>query len=137
MAGPRKFLVVDEALTVTRRTRRYLQQAGVAPERILSAFSGEAALELFEEHQPEVVLLALDLNDADGHDVAQAIWERDPRTRVVLVTVAPQQDPEVRETIEDGAHAVLEKPVREADVRELLAVLGEESRGRTRIPPSG
>lgn len=135
MAGPRKFLVVDEALAVTRRTRIHLEHAGIDRDHILEAFTGEGALELYEEHHPEVVVLALELPDATGHRVAKEILGQAPRARVVLCAAASRGDPRVQEAVQNGVHAVLRKPLNASDIRELLTML-EESPGRTRIPPS-
>lgn len=135
MAGPRKFLVVDEALTVTRRTGRYLEQAGIDRDRILEVVGREAALQLFQAHLPEVVVVSQELPDGQGHEVAVEMLERDPRTSIVLSTASPQQDPQVQEALREGVQGVLRKPVGEADVQDMLTVLGEESPGRTRIPP--
>lgn len=133
MAGPRKFLIVDEALAVTRRTRVHLEHAGIDRDHILEAFTGEGALELYEEHRPEVVVLALELPDAAGHRVAKEILGQAPRARVVLCA-ATGGDPRVQAAVQNGVHAVLRKPLNASDIRELLALL-EESPSRTRIPP--
>lgn len=135
MVGPRKFLVVDEASTVTQRTTTYLEQSGISGDHILEAWSGEGALDRYEDHRPEVVILSLELPDADGHEVADEIMDRNPRAHVVLCTVASRDDARVRAAVRNGAQAVLRKPLHVTDVRELLAVLERESPGRTRIPP--
>lgn len=131
-----RYLVVDEALTVARRARVHLQQVGVHPDHILEAITAEEALTFFREKDPDVALVALELPDRPGHEVAQEMLSRDPQTHVVLVAEAPRDDPRVIEAVQAGVAAVLDKPVRENRVETLLRALGQGSPGLRRIPPS-
>lgn len=131
----RNYLVVDEALTVTRRTRTFLEQIGVPRDRILEACSADEAMDIFRRNNPEVVLLSLTLPDRSGHVVAEEMWNHDPGARIVLVTAAGRGDERVREALRSGVHAVLQKPIRESDIRDLDKMLSYELQGRDRIPP--
>lgn len=135
MVATRKFLIADQALAVTRRTRRHLEHAGVSSDRILESFTAAGALDLFREHRPSVVLVGIELPDRGGHELAQDIWYIDPTARVVVFTAASRDDPRVRQAREAGAAAVVEKPVHESDVRDLMEIIGKAA-GRERIPPS-
>jgi DNA-binding NarL/FixJ family response regulator len=84
-------LVVDdhrafsEALGMALDTQRDLELIGTA-----STVAG--ALELVDEHQPDVVLMDVQLPDGDGISCTREIKRRWPRTRVVVLTASTEID---------------------------------------------
>jgi DNA-binding response OmpR family regulator len=66
----RTVLVVDDEPEITEVVRRYLEQDGY---RVVSAASGRAALTLFQQEHPHLVLLDLMLPEIDGWEVARQI----------------------------------------------------------------
>lgn len=130
-----KYLVVDRALTVTRRVRRLLENEGVDPEQIHEAFTASEAMRLYREHRPDVVILEVDLPDMGGHEVAKDIWETDPATRVILHTGLPAQDHRVQETVNGGGAELLRKPLGGHDLTEVVQRVRDEMEGVSRVPP--
>lgn len=61
-----------------------------------------------------------------GHKVAKAMLARDPSIKIVVCTGNPPEDPRVRELVQAGAFAVLEKPVRLGPLRATLRQVVEE-----------
>lgn len=78
-------LVVDDAPLARHALSRLLTQAGHA---VIVAGDAKEAVRALEEHQPELVLLDLDLADADGGftvlDVLAA--QPGPRPAVLVIT---------------------------------------------------
>jgi DNA-binding response OmpR family regulator len=66
----RTVLVVDDEPEITEVVRRYLEQDGY---RVVSAADGRAALAMFHQEKPHLVLLDLMLPEIDGWEVARQI----------------------------------------------------------------
>ena len=78
---------------------------------VFAAASAEAALELFEEHPPDVVLTDESLPGLSGSELAAEVKRRAPQVRVVLASGYRR-----REVGATACDAVLEKPITVADV---------------------
>ena len=109
-------LLVEDTPSIQMLYRTVLTKAGYAP---ICADSGAAALALFEEHRPGVVLLDLMLPDIDGLEVMSRILQSAPATRVIVVTANGSVNKAVEAT-RKGAHDFLVKPL--GDVRLVGAV---------------
>ena len=108
-------LVVDDHPMVREGLRSMLGADGI--EVAGEAASGADALERAGELAPDLVLLDLELPDADGLSVLARLRERYPRLPVLVVTM--HQDPElVRRAVQAGAAGYVLKGV---DRQELLA----------------
>jgi DNA-binding SARP family transcriptional activator/ActR/RegA family two-component response regulator len=57
-----------------------------------TASSVESAVTLFQEVQPDVVILDLHLSDGSGLDAAERILEQAPESRIVILTGSPSQE---------------------------------------------
>lgn len=97
---------------------------GRAGYRVLSACDGDKALEVVQEHAPDLVLLSLSLPDRPGLDVLEAVRGLEPPacdTPVVLLCdSAPLGDDEKRAAAL-GAADLLTKPV---PLQKLLGAVG-------------
>jgi DNA-binding response OmpR family regulator len=108
----------DILLLVTTRLRRDGYE-------IVSASSGDRALELAREHRPAIAVLDIGMPGLDGLAVLEAIRadESLAHTRVVLLT-AKAQESDVRRGYDSGADAYVKKPFSPSElsqrVRELL-----------------
>lgn len=114
------YLVVDRSLTVTRRVRDLLEAEGVDPGNVHQAFTAEDALEIVRRHEPSVVLLAVDLPDLGGHELAKDIRRLHPGAQVVVHTTLSARDRRVREAVEDGGSPLLRKPLGRSEAAELV-----------------
>ncbi len=109
-------LLVEDTPSIQMLYRTVLTKAGYTP---ICADSGAAALALFEEHRPGVVLLDLMLPDIDGLAVMSQMLQSAPETRVIVVTANGSVNKAVEAT-RKGAHDFLVKPL--GDVRLVGAV---------------
>jgi two-component system OmpR family response regulator len=122
-------LVVDDEPRIARLVADYLQQAGF---RIVEAGDGNQAVQIWREHQPDLIVLDLGLPGLDGLDVIRKIRTSSTVPIIILSARADETDRVVG--LELGADDYVVKPFggRElvARVRALLrrvdAVAGDE-----------
>jgi len=98
-------LVVDDDIRVLRMVRRMLEMGGY---RVLTAGSGQAALELLEDSSPDLVLLDLMMPDIDGYRVCRHIREFS-LVPIIMVT-ARATDEEKVDGFNAGADDYVTKP---------------------------
>ena len=80
--------VEDDAETVTQ-ARRYLQPRVGS---LLTAEDGGEALQLFEQHRPDIVATDIRIPGPDGLEITENIRERSPSTPVILITAFESTD---------------------------------------------
>ena len=80
----RRVLVVDDHAGFRRCASALLSEEGF--EVVGEAESGEAALALAADLEPELVLLDVQLPDLDGFEVASRLLTRDPALKIVLIS---------------------------------------------------
>jgi DNA-binding NarL/FixJ family response regulator len=113
--GLLRVLVVDDHPMVREGLRSMLGADGI--EVAGEAASGAEALERAGELRPDLVLLDLELPDADGLSVLARLREAHPHLPVLVVTM--HEDPQrVRRAVQAGAAGYMLKGI---DRRELLA----------------
>ena len=120
--GRETILVVDDEEAIVELGRRSLEGLGY---RVLTAGSGEEALELYRRRGGEIDLVLLDLGmpGLGGPRCLKALKTLDPRVRVIIAS-GYSANGAVREFLRDGGVAYLGKPFRLKDlahkVREVL-----------------
>jgi len=83
MTRPITALIVDDEQHVHVYLRILLKQLGVVT--VWDAAEGHSALELAEEHKPDVVLLDMNLPQFSGMEVLKALKTAHPEMHVVVV----------------------------------------------------
>ena len=101
-----KVLTVDDAPFVRRWCTGVLRQAG---HDVLEADNGDAAIQLYAEQKPDVVLLDVLMPDKDGLTVLKELRALDPGVRLVMLTTQMELDV-VLEAKRLGAREFLVKP---------------------------
>lgn len=107
MSDPATILVVDDEMVVRRVLGDALAQAG---HRVRTAASGEGALEALAREPADLVLLDLQLGDADGVEVMQAVRERWPQTQIIILTAHGSMTSAIAAVRNDAADYLL-KPI--------------------------
>jgi len=120
---------VDDS-EVGRYTRsRILREAGFA---VYEAGTGADALRLVDELRPEIVLLDVNLPDADGTDICALIKGREasPATIVLQITASATSAPQATKALNRGADCYIIEPIDPdvlvATVRAFLRLRGAE-----------
>lgn len=81
---PIRVAVVDDHSVVRQGMRSFLSDMGM--DVVGEAASGDAAIQLAQEHQPDVMLLDIRMKDSDGLSALPQIKEVSPTTQVIILT---------------------------------------------------
>lgn len=109
-----QILVVDDDKTIVKIIRGYLEQAGYS---VLSAYSGQAALDTLRSERPDLLILDLMLPDTDGWEITRQI-RSEPRlapTPIIMLT-ARVEDSDKIVGLELGADDYITKPFNPREV---------------------
>ncbi|MCA9943421.1 MAG: response regulator [Ardenticatenaceae bacterium] len=108
MAGNIRVLIVDD-LPETRENVRKLLQFESDIEVIGQAGTGEEAVQMAKEHQPDIILMDINMPGIDGIGASQQITESVPTVQIIIMSV--QSDPNyLRRAMMAGARDFLTKP---------------------------
>jgi len=114
MKSTKRLLVVDDEETLTFTLYQTFINAPIDCE-VITASSGEEALERFEEAPFDVVITDLAMPGITGLELLSIIKRKKPDTRIIVITA--YGSPEVSEKVmSSGAESYLEKPF---DIHEL------------------
>ncbi|MGD0678191.1 MAG: response regulator [Polyangiaceae bacterium] len=109
-------LIVDDFPDTLALYESLLSENG---HRVRIASSGLEALDLVEEHEPELLLLDVSMPGLDGVEVLRRLRaRRGGGPAVIMLTAARREPHSIEAGLKEGADAYLTKPI---DSRELLA----------------
>jgi DNA-binding NarL/FixJ family response regulator len=97
---------------------------------VATANSGEQAIELFEQHHPDVTVLELQLPTMSGFEVIRELRARDPHVRVVVLT-AYRGDEDIFAALHAGAATYV---LKDSLTTELVSFIRQVHAGRTPLP---
>ncbi len=100
-----KILVVDDDVQLSSIINFTLRREGFMT---LNAYDGQAALDLWRQEEPDLVLLDVNLPRLSGHEVLNRI-RQEARTPVILLTVRTDEEDVVR-GLDLGADDYIAKP---------------------------
>ena len=146
-----KVLLVDDSPPVRLSLEHILLRQGVQKELLRSAASEAEAWTMFEELEPNLVFMDIDLGERaptqpgmtvaagvlsprdeavhssmGGEALAKRMLAKDPRLKIVICTGLAPEDPRVRKMIVWGAFDVVSKPLRAARIAEVLRLAEQE-----------
>lgn len=108
-----KILIVDDDTNISELISLYLVKEGYETREVAD---GRQALEVFEEYQPDLVLLDIMLPSVDGYDICKEI-RRTSHTPIIMLTAKGEVFDKVL-GLELGADDYIVKPF---DPKELMA----------------
>ena len=117
MAEEKKILMVEDDRDFTESLRLLLE---IKKFTVVTARSGEEALDLFTENDYCCVLMDIKLPGLSGVETLDALLRRSPGTKVVMMTGCERGSEEVVSATSIGAAGVLYKPFRIADLLNLI-----------------
>lgn len=104
-----KILVIDDAVDQRLLLERYLQRDG---HEVLNAENGKQGVAMFQQHDPDLVLVDVLMPDLDGHAVVRSIRNvRDSWVPIVFVSGSENPDDMVK-AYDAGGDGYLAKPIR-------------------------
>lgn len=116
-------LVEDEAL-LARNVKTYLERREY---EVVVAATVRSAVKLYEELQPDAILIDQNLPDGVGMDLIKTIRTSDRATKLVMITAHGSVETAV-EAMKSGADDYLTKPVGLDEIALLLEKLVEQSK---------
>jgi two-component system chemotaxis response regulator CheY len=116
----KRLLVVDDALFMRKMICGVAAEAGW--EVVAEAANGELAVQLYEQHRPDLVTMDLVMPVMGGLEALRKIRAIDPAAKVVVVTALDQKQV-LLDSIRDGAIDFIVKPFERQRVLALLAKL--------------
>ena len=102
-----RILLIDDDEQVRAFLSRVLKEAGYD---VVEASNGRAALDMFSQTPPELVLTDILMPEADGLEVIAWIVDKHPTTRIVAMTGGRGENNFLRSAEIVGAHRILAKP---------------------------
>ena len=114
-------LIVDDSSLARAVIGDALTSHGI--EVVGEAGDGISALEAYQRLQPDIVTMDLTMPGVDGLTALRSIVELDPRARIVVISVAGQEDVVVH-ALQSGAMGFLLKPFEPHQLIDLLRRTG-------------
>ena len=118
MAVKQKILIVDDAMFMRKMIRKILEEDGYTD--LEEARDGEAALELFEPFDPDLVLLDITMPGKSGLEVLEELLARRPQTKVVMCSAVGQEST-VQQALTLGALDFIVKPFKPDEFKRTVA----------------
>jgi len=118
-------LVVDDSITMRRVTERLLERRGV---RVLTARDGLDAITVLQDHEPDIILLDIEMPRMDGYQFATHVRNdaKSKDTPIIMITSRSGEKHRAR-AIEIGVNDYLSKPYQETQlVSAIEKLLGRE-----------
>lgn len=109
-------LIVDDEPIVRESLRDWLQDAGY---KVMTAETGEQALELLATQDFSVLILDIRLPGRTGIAVLKEVKEKKPDTKAIIITAYPTSDL-TAEALKLGAMDCLVKPIVPDDLERLV-----------------
>ena len=114
-------LVVDDSITVRRVTQRLLERHGM---RVLTAKDGIDALEILQEHVPDVILLDIEMPRMDGYELATRVRSDARLSDVPIIMITSRvSDKHRARAIEIGVNDYLGKPYQDNQLLDAIEPL--------------
>ncbi len=102
----KKVLIVDDEYLIRYAMRKLIEYEGYSA---FTAGCGDDAFRLFNEQNPDIVILDIHLPDTNGLALLKTLKEISPSVTVIMATGCPDAQGSV-EAMKMGALAYLEKP---------------------------
>ncbi len=126
-----KILIVEDDLA----SREYLKNAiEIEGHEYRAAENGKEGLEFFTEFKPDLVLCDIQMPVMDGLELLEAIRTKKANSIFIMITAFSTEDYAVK-AFHLGANNYLKKPVRQADLLELLQKYDAIIKNRKAIIP--
>lgn len=121
-----RVLIVDD-IAETRENIRKLLQFETDIAVVGAARSGEEALQVAPEVEPDVVLMDINLPDMDGISVTESLLKEVPYAQVIMLSVQSEAD-YMRQAMRAGARDFIAKPPSSEELIRAIRDVSEDAR---------
>ena len=126
---PKTILIVDDEPGILSPLQFLMEQQGY---NVLTAESGEFALQLIDQYNPDLVLLDIMLPGIDGYEVCEIVrLNPDFRNVKIIFLTAKGREVEIAKGMALGADAYIIKPFSNAEVVAKVKELLENTHEKT------
>ena len=94
-------------------------------EVVAEAGNGDEAIELFERHRPDVLVLDLRMPKRDGVSVVQRVLEHNPKARILIMTTY-DGDEDIFQCLSQGAKGYLLKDAPRQEILSAIRAVSED-----------
>lgn len=119
-----KVLIADDALFMRNLLRDILERSGF--EVVAEATNGKEAVEMYREHNPDLVTMDIVMPLKSGIEALEEIVKEDPGARIVMCSALGQESL-VLEAVQSGAKDFIVKPFKEERVVEVVNRICEQN----------
>jgi DNA-binding NarL/FixJ family response regulator len=127
---PIRILIADDHGVVAEGLR-HLVEAQTDMEVVATAGDGREAVQQARDAQPDVVLMDLSMPELNGADATRAILERDPKCRVIVLSMYAQRE-YVRRALKAGAAGYV---VKRSAAKEVVEAIRAVHAGQRYLSP--
>ena len=117
-------IVVDDDRDTVEVFCEYLSIKNI--EVLGRGYDGKAAVDLYQEHKPDIVLLDVMMPDYDGFYGLEQIRKHDPNAKIIMVTADLTSDTE-KKLVELKASAMIYKPYEIDSVIETIEKVSKDN----------
>jgi chemosensory pili system protein ChpA (sensor histidine kinase/response regulator) len=119
-------MVVDDSITVRKVTTRLLERHNM---QVITAKDGVDAVAALQEHQPDVMLLDIEMPRMDGFELARHMQNTEELHNIPIIMITSRTGDKHRErALSLGVKRYLGKPYQEADLLDnIYTVLAEHA----------
>lgn len=120
-------MVTDDSVTVRRVSTRLLERHGY---EVITAKDGIDAIAVLEEHQPDLMLLDIEMPRMDGYEVAMHVRREERLREIPIIMITSRTGEKHRERAFDlGVNAYMGKPFQEGELLSSIRDLLEQDVG--------
>jgi DNA-binding NarL/FixJ family response regulator len=127
---PIRILIADDHGVVAEGLK-HLVEAEADMEVVACVGDGREAVQLAREAQPDVVLMDLSMPELNGADATRAILQRDPKCRVIVLSMYAQRE-YVRRALKAGAAGYV---VKRSAAKEVVEAIRAVHAGQRYLSP--
>jgi len=111
-----KILLVDDAIFVRMNMKKILAPLGYD---LIEAVNGEHAIKMYQEQQPDLVIMDITMPEMDGISAVRKIREFDPSAKIIMCSSMGQQL-KIVDAIQAGASDFIVKPYKEGQILDAI-----------------
>lgn len=112
-----KILICDDSMTIRKKLIQSLSAIG--PCEIFEAENGQVAVESYEDHRPDLVLMDIMMPKKDGLAAVSEIIAIDPDAKIVMLSSVGTKG-NLKKALEEGAMDFIQKPCEDEKLRSLF-----------------